>query len=156
MNENQRLQLQDMIKANDVKDQTELIRSLKHSELLKNDINTMLLFKSKYKDDIEKLNEVCMNECSFLFTNYTDIYNKVKKDEIDLKMLFEFIKILRKIEDGELDQHEGSFMVGTLLKEIYIDSALKKSEKLDELYEKEKQPHREKMNISWKQFKKMK
>ena len=42
-----------------------------------------------------------------------------------------FLDVLKRIEDGELDQHEGSFMVGTLLKELYIDSAIKKSEKLD-------------------------
>jgi hypothetical protein len=70
--------------------------------------------------------------------------------------LNKFIEILKRIEDGELDQHEGSFAVGTLLKELYIDSALKKSEKLDELNEKERsEPKKAEVNVSWKQFKKM-
>jgi hypothetical protein len=45
------------------------------------------------------------------------------------------LDILKKIEDGQLDQHEGSFMVGTILKDIYVDSALKKAEKLDANFE---------------------
>jgi hypothetical protein len=41
------------------------------------------------------------------------------------------IRILREIEDGKLDQHDGSFKVGKILKSIYVDSALKRSENLD-------------------------
>ena len=69
--------------------------------------------------------------CSFLYTNYTDIYNKVKNDEIDLPLLNQFLNVLQRIENGEMDQHEGSYFVGKILKEIYIDSALKKADKLD-------------------------
>ena len=47
MTDNQRLQLQNMIKANNVEDQTNLIRNLKHSDLLKNDINALILLKAK-------------------------------------------------------------------------------------------------------------
>jgi hypothetical protein len=39
---------------------------------------------------------------------------------------------LKKIEDQEIDQHEGSYEVGMLLKKIYVDSALKKANKLNE------------------------
>ena len=45
MNEIERLQLQKMIKVNDVEDQTQQIRKLKHSKQLKEDINTFLLLK---------------------------------------------------------------------------------------------------------------
>lgn len=155
MDDNQRLQLQNMIKANNVEDQTELIRALKHSEILKEQINNMVLIKSKYGDDLEQIQLECMTECSFLFTYYTDIYNKIKKDEIDLKLLFKFIDILKKIEDGELNQHEGSFLVGTILKEIYIDSALKKADKLDEQYgNMSEEPKKPNINISYKLWKK--
>ena len=96
------------------------------------------------------------NDCNFLFTYYTDIFNKIRKNEIDINILNKFLDVLRKIEDGELDQHEGSFMVGTLLKELYVDSALKKAEKLDEQSEKKEEPKRAEVNVSWNQFKKMK
>jgi len=156
MDDKQRLQLSNMIKVNNVEDQTELIRNLKHSQILRTDVNNMILLKSKYKGDDEKMYNECINECNFLFTYYTDIFNKIRKDEISINILNKFIDILKRIEDGELDQHEGSFAVGTLLKELYIDSALKKADKLDELNGKEKvEPKKAEVNVSWKQFKKM-
>jgi len=154
MDEKQRLQLQNMIKANDVIDQTELIRNLKHSELLRIEINNLIMIKSKYIGDDQKIYEECAEECNFLFTYYTDIFNKVRKDEIDIGILNKFLDVLKRIEDGDLDQHEGSFLVGTLLKELYVDSALKKSEKLDEKYEKDRvEPKHAEIKISWKQYK---
>ena len=96
-----------------------------------------------------------INECNFLFTNYTDIYNRVKNDEIDISLLFTFLEILSKIENEELDQHEGSFFIGKLLKEIYVDSALRKSEKLDKLYNNSelKENNIKPISIQWKQWK---
>ena len=156
MDDKQRLQLQNMIKVNNVEDQTGLIRDLKHSQILRNEINNMIMIKAKYRGDDEKIAQECMNESNFLFTYYTDIFNKVKKDEIDINLLYKFLDILKKIEDGQLDQHDGSFQVGTILKTIYVDSALKKAEKLDASNETEKiEPKKANVNISWKQFKKM-
>ena len=153
MDDKQRLQLQNMIKVNNVEDQTELIRNLKHSQILRNEINNMILIKAKYRDDPEQININCVNECNFLFTYYTDIYNKVKKDEIDINILNKFLDVLKKIEEGELDQHNGSFLVGTLLKELYIDSALKKADKLNENEDAPQEFKKAEVNISWKQFK---
>ena len=154
MNENQRLQLQNMIKTNDVTDQTELIRTLKHSQLLRNEVNNIIMIKAKYRGDDEKIYQECVSECNFLFTYYTDIFNKVRKDEIEIGILNKFLDVLKRIEDGELDQHEGSFLVGTLLKELYVDSALKKAEKLDEQYEKDKiEPKKAEIKISWREYK---
>jgi len=156
MDDKKRLQLSNMIKVNNVEDQTELIRNLKHSQILRNDVNNMIMLKSKYRGDEEKIYNECINECNFLFTYYTDIFNKIRKDEIDITILNKFIDVLKRIEDCELDQHEGSFAVGTLLKELYIDSALKKADKLDELNENGKvEPKKAEIKISWKQFKKM-
>ena len=39
--------------------------------------------------------------------------------------------VLSDIENGVMDQHEGSFKIGKVLKEMYIDTALRKEEKLD-------------------------
>ena len=156
MDDNQKLHLSNMIKANNVEDQTALIRQLKHSIILRNEINNLIMIKAKYRGDDEKINNEAVAECNFLFTYYTDIFNKVRKDEIDINILNKFLDVLKRIEDGELDQHEGSFAVGTLLKELYIDSALKKAEKLDELAEKKVEPKKPEVEISWKQFKKMK
>lgn len=154
MDDNQRLQLQNMIKANNVEDQTSLIRELKHSQILRNEINSMVKIKAKYGDDADQIYSECAAECSFLFTYYTDIFNKVRKDEIDILILNKFLDVLKQIEDGKLDQHEGSFLVGALLKELYVDSALRKAEKLDEQNKEVKaEPKKPEVQISWKQFK---
>jgi hypothetical protein len=155
MDENARLHLQNMIKANNVEDQTGLIRDLKHSHLLRSDINGLLLLKAKHRGNNELIINDAMSECNFLFTYYTDIFNKVRKDEIDLKILFKFLDVLKQIEDGELDQHDGSFVVGKLLKELYVDSALRKADKINEEHDKNKPVEKlvEPINISWKQFK---
>jgi hypothetical protein len=157
MNDTDRLKLQEMIKANDSIDNTELIRQLKHSHLLQEDINQLLMLKAKHKNNMEKVSEEAPIKCSFLFTYYTDIFNKIKKDEIDLKILNRFLNVLRLIEDGELEQEEGSVMVGTLLKEMYIDAALKKADKLAQQNqgkeeEKEKMEVKAVVNISWKEW----
>lgn len=82
------------------------------------------------------------------------------KKEIDISLFYKFLDILEKIENGECDQHEASFKVGSILKEIYVDSALKKAQKLDkenEIREKEKEadrtPAKEPMKISWRSYK---
>lgn len=156
MDDKQRLQLSNMIKTNNVEDQTDLIRNLKHSQILRNEVNNMILFKAKYRGDDEKIYNECISECNFLFTYYTDIFNKIRKDEIDIGILNKFFDVLRRIEDGELDQHEGSFTIGTLLKELYVDSALKKAEKLDGQYEKGEEQKKAEIKISWNQYKKIK
>lgn len=152
MNETQRIQLSNMIRENNVLDQTPLIRQLKHSKIMRENVNTLIDLKVTTPKD--ELNIVAAEKCSFLFTYYTDIYNKLKKDEIDVDILFQLIDKLEAIEEEKLDQHEASFEVGTILKKIYVDSALRKAEKLDKLYEKDAEPVREVENISWKNFKK--
>jgi len=63
------------------------------------------------------------------------------------------LNILKQIEDGELDQHEASYNFGTIMKEIYIDSALKKAEKLDE--PKEEVVPQVSSSLSWSTYKRM-
>ena len=91
MDDKQRLQLQNMIKANNVEDQTELIRDLKHSQVLRNEVNNMIILKAKHRGDDEKIYNECVNDCNFLFTYYTDIFNKIRKNEIDINILNKFL-----------------------------------------------------------------
>jgi len=143
-----------MIAVNNVEDQTGLIRELKHSHILRENVNNLVMLKAKHFDDPDALNLEAMTECSFLCNYYTDLYNKIRKDEIDLKILFQFIDVLRKIEDGQLDQHEGSYEVGLLLKKIYVDSALRKAEKLNAVTGVSEPEYKgPQVDISWKQFK---
>jgi hypothetical protein len=155
MNEKERLQLNKMIKINNVEDQTNQIRTLKHSSILEKEIKELLILKEKYREQPEVLLNESIINCNFLYNNYTDIYNRVKKDEINIDLLFHFIHVLSQIEEGIIDQHDGSFMIGKLLKEIYIDSALKKAEKLDNEYGKANIIYEKPVNIDWKQWKKL-
>ena len=106
MNTQERLQLDKLIRANDVVDNTNNIRELKHSKPLSDDIITLLKIKKDYqrlsKSNPAQFDNICVSRCSFLFNNYTDIFNKVKKDEIDLNILFQLIYILKQRRGNSL------------------------------------------------------
>lgn len=133
LNNQEKLDLQALIKANETEDCTEDIRSKKQSNLIRVDVKQMVYLKQKYerlaKSNPNEFDKMCTSQCSFLFNNYTDLYNKIKNDNLDLNILDKFLNILKKIEDGEIDQHEGSYLVGKYLKELYIDSALRNEKK---------------------------
>jgi|TARA_B110000967_G_scaffold68229_1_gene70489 hypothetical protein len=149
-----------MIQENDVVNTTGLMRELKHSKKILEDVDLLLKLKREHpsmaKSNPEEFDALCVEKCQFIFNHYTDIFNKVKKDEIDLNILLRLINVLHSIEEGDQDQHEGSFEVGKLLKQIYIDSALRKADKLNgpegEDGEKEEEI-RPVENISWRDFK---
>ena len=155
MDNNQKILLKKLINENNIEDQTENIRTLKHSSLIKQDIINFNILKQKntelYLEKPDEFNDLCRRECNFLFTNYTDIYHKIRKGTIDLNMFGYFLQVLEQIENGDLDQHNASFKIGSLLKEIYVDSALREGDLLDK-----QNPQQEKVkgkNISWKQYK---
>ena len=79
------------------------------------------------------------------------------KNNIDLNLLAHFLVILRKIENNEITQHEGSVMIGKVLKEIYVDSALREGQKTDLKNKKnskvQKKPITAFKNISYKDYK---
>ena len=154
MNKLEKLNLQKMISANNVKDETENIREKKHSNTIKMNLDKFLEIKKEYENnelDEHDYENRLIDECYFLFTNYTDIFNKIKKDELDISLFNEFLEILKSIEDGKIDQHEGSYKVGKLLKEIYVDSAIREGELLDA---QNPTPEKNKgKQLSWKQYK---
>ena len=162
MDNKQRLQLDKLIRANNVEDVTQDIRDRKHSSLIRDNITTLMTIKKQYprlsRSNPKQFDMMLESKCSFLFNNYTDIFNRIKKDEINLDIMWQFLEVLKNIEDGNVDQHEGAYHIGKLLKEIYIDSAKTRSQKLDELADKRKKSITKKpnsKNISWADFKKM-
>lgn len=134
MNPKQREQLNDMIRENETVDNTDLIKELKHSVQITKEVNIILAIKKRMKSNTKsnnnniknniidpELDVECLKQCRFLFDNYTNIYNKLLRDQIDVKILYEFLYYLKKIEDGKLSQHDASFEIGTLLKKMYVD-----------------------------------
>ena len=145
MNPEQRLKLNELIRDNNSVDNTALIRELKHSTLIWEDVKKILLLK-KEKEWKEIENE-CIHQANFLYTNYTMIFNRLLRDRLDVSILYSFLEVLKEIENGILDQHEASFKIGTLLKQLYVDP------KLEEL----KEPvYVTGHSISWQEFKKIK
>jgi len=158
LNTQERIELKNLISKMDSDDNTENIKKLKHSPLIEKDVSTLEKLKKDEKvlrqEDNEKFIELCRVKCTFLFNSYTDIFNKIVKDEIDIQILIKFLKVLKMIEDNKVDQHEGSAIIGKLLKELYIDSAIRTGEHLDAKYASDKVGPNEGKTISWKEYKK--
>ena len=97
-------QLKKMIEANDTKDMTDKIRDNKHSVKIKNSIETIIKLRNEnielYLNNKTEFENIVIKKDSFLFNNYTNIYNKIMKDEIDINILNKFISLLKQIEDG--------------------------------------------------------
>ena len=125
MDDSQRMKLQEMIDVNHTLNHTEEIRSLKHSKLIRDDVVKIQNTKRKLKTThFKTLDNELQKECFFLFKNYTSIYNKLLKNDLDIKILYKFLDVLETIENGTRDQHEASYEIGLLLKKIYIDKKI--------------------------------
>ena len=145
MDDTQRLKLHELIRENDVQDNTDNIRRLKHSELIKEDVKKIqILIGSIGYGDFKLLDQACLPHCNFLFTNYTHIYNRLLKNQIDYTILYRFLDCLKGVEDGKQTQHEASYEIGLLLKKLYIDPKIQDQEEAKK---------RESKPISWLEYK---
>ena len=163
MNSQERINLKKLVDESDCVDNTENIRRVKHSTSILNYIRTMEQLKRQHKELLEtqpeEFAELCRGKCSFMFNNYTDIFNKQLKDELNLGIMIRLIQVLQMIEEGKVDQHEGSVIVGKYLKELYVDSALRRADNLDKQYAEnteDTEPQAEPKKISWKEYKNIK
>ena len=101
MNHTESLNLKKLVRDSECEDNTGLIRKLKHSEMIKTDLEQMQKLKvinSKMRNtEPDKFSNLCQSKCNFLYTNYTDIYHKNFKDELNLQLMLQ-ICILNMIE----------------------------------------------------------
>jgi hypothetical protein len=153
LNQNEKIDLKKLMSNNsDYVDNTNNIRNLKHSVKIFNDLKKMDIIRGQHNISNEDILEKCKTECNFLFNYYTDIFNKYYNDLIDINILAKLIKILELIENDKINQQEGSFMAGKILKELYIDSALQYSKKKDKEFE-TKIIINNGLKLSWKDYK---
>lgn len=160
MDDNKRIELAKLIKQYDVEDTTQKIRTLKHSKLIKNDVTTLEQIKKQYSrirlSNHAQFRNIAESRCGFIYKNYTNIFNKLLKDELNISILAKFLSVLEKIELGIIDQHEASYEIGNLLKDLYIDSAIKNENKYNSNSKDGKNKERKVVNnISWCDFKKI-
>lgn len=160
ISQEQRLQLQQMIAANNATDFTEEIRQTKHSGQIRHEVGNLLKAKKTYermaKSNKQEFEKICLSRANWLFLNYPDIYNRVFKDELNLNILNALLNKLHEIEEGLIGQHEASVHVGQILKEMYVDSALRKADNIEKSHHKnEKRKNndvKKPRNISYSQF----
>ena len=124
MNDQQRQQLDSMIKQNNVEDQTNLIRECKNSVILRQQVIALTLIAGSDLNSTDKLKKG-KTECPFLFNYFTELFNKILTHVLDISILHKLLDVLEQIEQHLITQNEGAFMVGTLLRNIYVDSVLK-------------------------------
>lgn len=150
MNDEQKEQLNKMIQANDTKDNTSMIQELCHSSKIRRDVSVIQNIKRKTHSKLFSVldKEARSQDCGFLFTHYPNIYNKLLKDEIQIKILYKFLDELERIEKGKQNQHEASYRIGMLLKEMYVDK------KIDMEKERKTKNLKIKKNISYEDYKK--
>lgn len=154
MENQQKLNLKNLVKEYKYESTTEKIRTLKHSKKIRADVGKLINLQKKYNRlDFETRRNIIEKQCKFLYENYTNLFNKILKGNLDMNLLHKFLVILESIENGKCDQHEASVKVGQILKEIYIDSSLREANKKDRKKKKVKMVKPKK--ISWKEFKLM-
>ena len=152
-----RLNFDKMLKESGTENNTEKIRKLKHSDKIREQITDMIEIQTKYSRLGNKsINKMIELKCNWLFTNYTNLYNKLKKKQLDLQILDRFLLTLKELEDGEVDQHEASVKIGQVLKEMYIDSALKTEKQYEAKNKKHKKKYKKpEKKITWEEYKRM-
>ena len=152
-----RLNLKKMMAEMDYEDNTETIRRLKHSVCIRDNIRKLEDLKREHADmrvtSPGQFFNIVLAECNFLYENYSDIFRRLMKDEIDINIMSKLLIVLKLIEEGHLDQQDGAVRVGKILKELYLDSAVRRADNLDKEREDETTPINDGKDISWKKFK---
>jgi hypothetical protein len=159
LSDHERLNLKKLVTEMEGEDNTSNIRKVKHSVPMRDDVRRLNNLKISdadlRKNSPDEFKTLCQTKCRFLYDNYTDIFNKLLDDELDLTIMTKLLTVLKLIEDGKTDQHEGSVMVGKLLKELYVDSATKRLENLDKQHEGERVDPSVGKSISWREYKQL-
>ena len=85
MNSEQEKVLNNLIKENNVQDNTSTIRTRKDSAKIRNDVVIIQNIKRRMKtNNPEKIKEEIDNKCNFLKTYYSSIYEKLIVNEINI------------------------------------------------------------------------
>lgn len=137
-------QLKQMINHNDAPDMTETIRKFKHSSTIRREIKIIMSLKEKFQrirlSYPEKFIKLCSNHCPCLYTHYYKLFEKIVKEQIQYKILFDMLDILEQIEKGEKTQYDASVDVGYHLKSLFIDTKLNNN-------------NNNKNTLSWREYK---
>lgn len=151
----EKIDLKRLISENECENNTDSIRQLKHSSQILMGINELVNLRNSHQEmPPGEFAEFAKTPCQFLYESYTDIFMKIINDELDLEIMQKILNIFKMIEDETVDQHEASVLVGKYLKELYIDSSIRRCNHLDEQHAKDAPPApTEGRTISWNEYK---
>jgi len=157
---NDKMNLKNLVSKMGAEDNTDNIRKWRHSTKIRDDIRILdTLTQEKFDlriTDPETYSKTCIDAAPFLYEHYQDLFKRMIKRELDLTIMTKLLVILRLIEDEKVDQHEGAAMFGKILKELYIDSAVKQGDNLDKERVNEDQVEKNVgKTISYKEYKKL-
>jgi hypothetical protein len=135
-----RIDLKRVMSNMDYTDNTAYIRRAKHSTQIQQGIMDLVTFMKAHPEVTEGDDPFVMEDQAkvaspFLYENYRDIFRRVLRNEVSFPMLAKIIEVLKAIEEDRVDQQEGSIKVGKLLKEMYLDSAVRHGDNLDKKYQ---------------------
>ena len=148
MNQDERVTLEKLVKQYDCEETTDLVRKVKPSIKIREAMDKLVQLRNTV--DFETFQKTAHVNGAYMYENYTNIFNKFVEGELNMTIFERFIEMLERIENGELDQHEASYKIGMLLKDIYIDKHIDMKD--------DKNPednfNTPTNNISWTEYKK--
>ena len=87
----ERLNLKNLMNEMDYVDNTETIQRLKHSSKIRDNIKVLERLKEEHSElrsrSPEKFFNIVQVECQFLYDNYTDIFRRLMKDEVNITIM---------------------------------------------------------------------
>ncbi len=99
---------------------TDYIRERAHAKSLDAALDRIAALHVEHSpEDVERL---AIEQCRILYDDYPRFFTKAIKHPDEIETLRSMVQVIRKIETGELDQHSGSVLVGTMLKERFVDA----------------------------------
>jgi len=113
--------LDDIIKEHKIEDNTDYVVNNKKASIIRKEFNALLKIKKIHGH--EKINLSKM-QAPYLYKNYKSIFDKIIKEDFNVELFKDLIDILDKIENKKIDLHEGSFIFGKKLKNIFVDKRI--------------------------------
>lgn len=91
LDEKTRLNFEKMMKEEGVENNTSKIRNLKHSKKIREQVAQMVNLKNKYSRlDNDLMNKMIDSKCVWLYKNYSNLFVKLKKNQLNLQILDSF------------------------------------------------------------------
>lgn len=160
-------QIDTMIKNTDYNESlhTDFLRNHKKSEILRKEAIWMSIHLEKNiekynSEEKEEMKNECINKCPVLFANFPSVFNKIFNKELNMFIFYQYLNVMQKIENGELNHLEASTKISELTLAFYKTEKLsipnneqiKTNNDDKEINENNVENKIKKKNISWNDY----